>query len=92
MPNDQRIAPKDDLEKDDRLDEAERDNSVLNLLFCDSSYPWTVDEIVRETQDRLSTEDAVRRLAGAGLLHQLGEFVFPTRAARRANDMGVGTV
>jgi hypothetical protein len=70
-----------------------QDNGVLNLMFLDShSYPWTVEEIGRETHDRLAAVDSVCRLTEAGLLHRIGEFVFPTRAARRANQLGVGSV
>jgi hypothetical protein len=87
---DQRI---EDEQDEDRLSEETRDNGVLNLFFCDpTSYPWTVDEIGREIEHRLAAGDSVRRLTEAGLLHRCGEFVFPTRAARRADQLGVGGV
>jgi hypothetical protein len=72
--------------------EEQRDSSVLNLLFCNASWPWSVAEIARELQDQDGTVDAVARLTEAGLVHRLGEFVFPTRTARRANELGVGSV
>jgi hypothetical protein len=87
---DQRI---EDDAPEDPVSEELRDNGVLNLFFCDpTSYPWTVDEIGREIENRLAAEDSVRRLTEAGLLHRAGEFVFPTRAARRADQLGVGGV
>jgi len=58
--------------------------------MLDDSWPWSVDEIVRELQDRIGAHDSVRRLSEAGLVHRLGEFVFPTRTARRADQLGVG--
>jgi hypothetical protein len=82
----------DDAPKD-RLSEEVQDNGVLNLMFLDShAYPWTVHEIAREMQSFTDAVDSVRRLAEAGLLHRFGEFVFPTRTARRAEQLQVGTV
>src|SRR3981081_772243 len=71
------------------VSEEQRDNSVLNLLFCNAPWPWSVAEIAREFQDHDGAVDAVARLTEAGLVHRLGEFVFPTRTARRANELGV---
>lgn len=65
--------------------EAERDDEVLALLFA-SLYLWSVDELARELSDAF-VEDRVGRLAGAGLVHRLGDFVFPTRTARRAREL-----
>ena len=72
--------------------EEQWDGRVLNLLFCNAPWPWSVAEIARELQDHDGTVDAVARLTEAGLVHRLGEFVFPTRTARRANELGVGSV
>ena len=73
--------------KEDRFSEAERERAVLELML-DDPYPWTVDEIAREISgERLDAADAVARLQGSGLAHRLGEFVFPTRAARRADTI-----
>jgi predicted transcriptional regulator len=84
MPNTDRIP--DDIAQ-------EQDTRVLNVMLCESSsWPWTVDELARETQNSLRTEDAVRRLIEAGLVYRLGEFVFPTRTARRANELHLGAV
>ncbi len=83
----------EDDEIEGRVSEELRDNGVLNLFFCDpSSYPWTVEEIGREIENRLAAVDSVGRLTKAGLLHCSGEFVFPTRTARRADQLGVGGV
>ena len=60
-------------------------------MFCGSSYPWTVDELVREIQDE-DAVDAVARLTEAGLVYRFGEFVFPTRTARRADEIKVGAI
>jgi predicted transcriptional regulator len=71
--------------EEDRRAEAERDDEVLFLLFS-SPYPWSVDELARELDDACAP-DRVARLAAAGLVYRLGEFVFPTRAARRAREL-----
>ncbi|HEX5309801.1 MAG TPA: hypothetical protein VFW38_12060 [Solirubrobacteraceae bacterium] len=68
----------------------DRDRNVLNLMLVDSPWPWSLDEIARELRDPIEAYDAVTRLADAGLLHRLDSFVFPTRAARRADELSVG--
>jgi hypothetical protein len=81
----------DQQDFEDNVSEEDRDSNVLNLMLCDSPWPWTVDEIARELHTRMGAEDSVGRLAGMGLVHRLGEFVFPTRAARRADQIGTGS-
>ncbi len=73
------------------VDDEDRDRNVLNLMLADSPWPWSLDEIARELHSMIDASDAVARLADAGLLHRLdGGFVFPTRAARRADKLGIG--
>jgi len=72
------------------MSEEQRDNGVLTIMLCGRSWPWSVEELEREIHNRGEAVDAVARLAGAGLVHRLGEFVFPTRAARRADELGIG--
>ncbi len=70
--------------------EAERhtDSTVLLLMFDDaSSWPWSVEELGRELANHDAARNAVSRLAGQGLVHRIGEFVFPTRTARRAAEL-----
>lgn len=71
-------------EQDDALDFA-----VLDLLlYARPPGLWAIEEIAREIGDRAGAEDAVARLAGAGLIHRLREgFVFPSRAALRASQL-----
>lgn len=77
-------------EPNDAVDERDRDRNVLNLVL-DDPWPWSLCEIARELRSELAARDAVTRLADAGLLHRLdGGFVFPTRAARRADELSVG--
>jgi hypothetical protein len=45
--------------------------------------PLAVDEIVRDYDSRITTEDALRSLQADGLIHRCGQFVFATRAAIR---------
>jgi predicted transcriptional regulator len=68
--------------------EAQAQKAVLETLL-DERFPWTVEELVRElSSERLDTIDAIASLEHAGLLHRIGEeFVFPTRAARRADEI-----
>lgn len=61
-------------------------------MFTEHPWPWTVSEIAREMSSEGGAEDAVNRLATSGLLHRIGEFVFPTRTASRAAEIEVGTI
>jgi hypothetical protein len=86
--------------RQDRQDGAERpvdeerdDSAVLRLMLSDSTgFPWSVEEIVRTIGDPINAVDAVRRLEAAGLVHRLGDFVFPTLAARRADELSGGSI
>ncbi len=73
----------------ERLDANER--AVLLLLFEDRA-PCTLDELGRELHGRGDAADAVSALARAGLVHRLGDFVFPTRAARRSDELYDGAL
>jgi predicted transcriptional regulator len=73
----------------ERLDANER--AVLFLLFDDGA-PWTLDEIGRELKDRGDAADAVSSLTRAGLVHRFDDFVFPTRAARRSDELYDGAL
>jgi hypothetical protein len=75
----------------ERFSEEQIDNAVLGFMLYGESWPWTVDEIVRELGNEGNAVDAVRRLTRMGLLHQFGAVVFPTRTARRAMQLRVGT-
>jgi hypothetical protein len=70
-------------------DEEHRDSSVLSLILHDE-WPWSVDEIGREIRSQSEAIDSVRRLTDSGLVHRLGDFVFPTRTARRAAEIEIG--
>lgn len=75
---------------EDDVPDEDRDGNVLALII-DSGWPWSVDEIACELRTLLGARDAVARLCGAGLLHRVGELVFPTRAALRADQIGAGS-
>lgn len=72
---------------EDDVPDDSRDGNVLALII-DSGWPWSVDEIACELSTLMGARDAVVRLCGAGLLHRVGELVFPTRAALRADQIG----
>ncbi len=86
--SDQRIQ---DEHPTDGFSEEQLDSIVLDFMLCDQSCPWTVQELGRELGHHSNAVDAVRRLTATGLVHRSGEFVFPTRTARRANDIKIGT-
>jgi hypothetical protein len=67
----------------------QREKLVLYLLFQDA-YPWTLDELTREIGKEAET--SVGSLVGAGLLHRFGDFVMPTRAARRSDELDEGAI
>ena len=67
--------------------EKDIDKGVLELLLHSQQWPWSVEDVGREIGDRLGAEDALSRLARAGLAHRHDGFVFPTRAAIRAVEL-----
>lgn len=88
MPH-QRIA--DQPERNIGEYERHIDNTVIALLLEGESWPWSVHELAREIGHTNDTFDSIRRLTGHGLLHQHDEFVFPTRAARRAAEIEIAS-
>lgn len=74
-------------QREDRVSPCTRDKAVLGELLRDPT-PWSFQELVKEFDgNRLGVEDALNRLAAGGLIHRLGDFVFPTRAARYAAEI-----
>jgi hypothetical protein len=72
---------------DTPADQADGLDKIVLLLLFDDRMPWTVDELGRELNSRLEAADAIASLAGAGLVHRLDDFVIPTRAARRSDEI-----
>jgi hypothetical protein len=79
----------DHTEPGERMDNSQK--TVLLMLF-DDRVPWTLDELGRELKNQLDAADAVSALAGAGLVHRLGDFVIPTRTARRSDELYEGAL
>lgn len=75
------------------IDEERDDSAVLRLMLCDGSgFPWSIEEIARTIGEPIDAADALRRLEAAGLVHRLGDFVFPTLAARRVDELSGGSI
>jgi hypothetical protein len=73
----------------ERMDRRER--TVLYLLIQDP-FPWTIEELGREVGDQGGMSDAVAALVSTGLVHRSGEFVIPTRSARRSDELYEGAI
>ena len=59
-------------------------STLLELLLTDEAPGlWSRDEVAQAMGDPIIAVDFVDALHAAGLLHRLGDFVFPTRAAAR---------
>jgi hypothetical protein len=69
-------------EQDDQIDRA-----VMALLLSEYLGLWRADEIAREIGDDVEVADSLARLHGAGLVHRLEDFVFPTVAAVHASRL-----
>jgi hypothetical protein len=67
--------------------EDDLDGRVLSVLVSadDSHRPWSVEQIAREV--RQDPRDSLSRLQREGLVHRLGDFAWPTRAAVRAEEL-----
>ena len=60
------------------------DRAVMGLLLGRYQGLWKVEEVEREIGDPIHVQDSLARLHGAGLIHRLDDFVFPTVAAVQA--------
>jgi predicted transcriptional regulator len=70
------------------VDDRATDWAVLALLLDpDDRLPWSTEEIAREIGDHPAVTDSLKRLHRAGLIHLRDEFAFPTRPARRFEDL-----
>jgi hypothetical protein len=77
-----------------RAEDAAAESAVLMRVLELHPSQVTLTELVREIggegagfAERDSIERAVRDLGGAGLLHRNDEFVLPTRAALRFDEL-----
>jgi predicted transcriptional regulator len=68
--------------------DAQEDSAILGLLMLETSHrPWAVEEIAREMGRDVT--DSLNRLYGGGLIHRLDGFVWATRAAVMADEIGM---
>jgi hypothetical protein len=68
----------------ERMDRADQD--LLSALTSDESHrPWSLEEIARQAGDDPGA--ALARLAREGLIHRLGDFVWASRPAVRAQEL-----
>jgi hypothetical protein len=76
-------SPRDAAAELDQLEGA-----VLHLLLDDdTSGVWSEREVAQAVGSGDRAAYALVRLHSAGLIHRLEEFVFPTRAAARFNQL-----
>jgi hypothetical protein len=69
------------------------ERAVMMVLLTGEHGLWTQAELEREVcgprGDPIDVIDAVSHLYGRGLIHVLGEFVTPTRAARHMDELSM---
>jgi len=78
-----------DEDRRSRLDDRDMDAAVMGLLLDPQFHIWKVSEVEKEIGDPVAVRDSLSRLRGAGLIHELFSmgFVWPTRAARAADEL-----
>lgn len=60
------------------------ETGILDLLTHDDDQrPWSLNDLIREYDDKLAVEDALDNLRRSGLIHRHADVVFPSRAAVR---------
>ena len=66
---------------------AEEDGRVLGVMNYPepSDRPWSIEEIARAV--RHGPRDSLARLLCEGVVHAIGKFYFPTRAAVRGEEI-----
>lgn len=76
------------------VDDRKLEAAVLEHLIFNRDVHLTHDELIRElsgASDQFGLRDgfvrAIRDLVGIGVLHRLGEFVIPSRAAIRQAEL-----
>jgi len=69
--------------------EASRAEAVvmLMLLHAGHRWPWSTAEVSRELGDEHLAAEALAGLHAAGLVNRFGEFVLPSRAATRMQQL-----
>lgn len=71
------------------VEDVQIDQAILGSLLTDEAPLWSFDELVRQFGNQIAVTDSINRLAGQGLIHRLGQFVFATRAAAKATDLAL---
>jgi hypothetical protein len=72
------------VEPNHTQEESDRNDWGVLILFLgyDDRWPWSVDEIIRQTGGKIAALDSIARLRKTGLIHQTADgLIFPTRAA-----------
>ncbi|MGN6373698.1 MAG: hypothetical protein ACTHM1_12065 [Solirubrobacteraceae bacterium] len=70
--------------QEDKSSQETAETGILDLLTgSDDHRPWSLEDLIREYDDKLTVEDAVDNLKRTGLIHRHADVVFPSRAAVR---------
>jgi hypothetical protein len=79
----------EDQERKKEVSPKDRDKTLMGVVLSDPG-PWSFEELVREFDgDHLGVESSLFELVANGLIHRFGDFYFPTRAARRVEEIGL---
>lgn len=80
----------DESSRKEAIEAGQVEQAVLAMLLDDAQQrPWSIAEVQCAIGNEVQAYDALTDLRADGLVHRIGDFVFASRAAVRADDISL---